>query len=472
MDVDESKRRSLPLIVVCVLLCISSVLCLADMAFVLQHVQQNTFAFAPVFVGVITFFDALLRIALVIAGVRLLKERRPDTSDDVNKCQSLAIAAAGFCAIDWIVDALADNAIDRADLVETIVALVIIFIYYRLVKRMEHTTFWDGIRHTPRLVPFIAVGDIATELTIDGESGRLRSVQPGETPCVTVLTIDEYLDHASARVIQQILPSLNNVRRSSCIQFGDIVVGNVCIPAEVQRAAGFDSSKDLGFSYQFSDGCLVLVMDEDGPERAFLAQTLVDQYLEKSTGISLIPEMVGMLAMRVSDWVRVYEDRLARLESNLNDDVYEMPKGFSEFISNARRELGVMHGFCRQTGDMLEDLTQVATNSGYERAAYNCSTIARHIARLASDADDVRDFAGEIRAGYQERIEVRQNKVMSMLTIVETVFTPLALVTGWYGMNFINMPELKHPDAYFIVAGILVFFIAIEFAVFKRRRWF
>ncbi|MBR3223874.1 MAG: hypothetical protein IKF78_00950 [Atopobiaceae bacterium] len=59
-----------------------------------------------------------------------------------------------------------------------------------------------------------------------------------------------------------------------------------------------------------------------------------------------------------------------------------------------------------------------------------------------------------------------------MLTIVETVFTPLALVTGWYGMNFVNMPELKHPDAYFIVAAVLIFFIALEFSIFKRRRWF
>ena len=38
-------------------------------------------------------------------------------------------------------------------------------------------------------------------------------------------------------------------------------------------------------------------------------------------------------------------------------------------------------------------------------------------------------------------------------------------------MNFVNMPVLRHP-AYFIVVGILTFLIAIEFAIFKRRRWF
>ena len=146
--------------------------------------------------------------------------------------------------------------------------------------------------------------------------------------------------------------------------------------------------------------------------------------------------------------------------------------GFSDFMTTARRELNTIRSFCRQAGDMLEDLAEVAKSEGYERASLQCAVVSRQIVRLALDAEDVYDLAGEIRSGYQERIEVRQNNVMSLLTIVETVFTPLALVTGWYGMNFVNMPELKHPDAYFIVAGILVFLIAFEFSVFKRRRWF
>jgi magnesium transporter len=101
-----------------------------------------------------------------------------------------------------------------------------------------------------------------------------------------------------------------------------------------------------------------------------------------------------------------------------------------------------------------------------------CQVVAHQIDRMASDAEDVRDFAGEIRTEYQERIEVRQNNVINVLTIVTTVFTPLSLVAGWYGMNFVNMPELKIGDAYFILAALMILFIAGEFAIFKRHRWF
>lgn len=280
--------------------------------------------------------------------------------------------------------------------------MILIVAFYRIVGKMEHTTFWDGIRTSEHVEPYLAVCDVATELVIDQDDGLLRPMADGESPDISVVTYEENLNLAPARIIQH----------------------------------------------------------------------LVDQFLVKSTALSLFPEMTTMLAVRVSDWIRTYDERLDKLESNLSDDLHEMPKGFSEFMTNARRELGDIESFCRQTGDMLDDITRVAEAGGYEHAAYQCKTIARQLGRLAEDAEDVRDLAGEIRSGYQERFEVRQNNVMSMLTIVETVFTPLALVTGWYGMNFVNMPELRHPDAYFIVVGILTFLIAIEFAIFKRRRWF
>ena len=460
------------LIVVCALLGVGAALCFFDMLYVVGHIANDRAAYVAIIVAVATLLDALFMLVLIVEVVALWRGEVADTTDAVNRCQSHAIASCGLCIIDWITDSLADNAVNEYSLFVTVATCIVIGAYYFLVKSMSHTTFWDGIRETPQLSPYITVGDVYMEFTLDASTGRLRPTKPGATTCVTVLTIDEYLEQAPANIIQQIIHTLRDVHRSSCIQLGDAVFGSVFIAAEVQRAAGFETDDDLRFSYQFLDGMLTLIMPEDGVERIFLAQSLVDQYLAKSMALSFIAEMVVMLALRLYNWLSAYESRLLKLGENLNDEVYEMPKGFSEFIGSVRRELGAIQAFCRQTGDMLEDLTQVARNGGYERAANQCATMSRQIARLALDAADVRDLAGEIRAGFQERIEVRQNNVMSMLTIVETVFTPLVLVTGWYGMNFVNMPELKLHDAYFIVAAALIFIIAAEFAYFKHRRWF
>ena len=52
-----------------------------------------------------------------------------------------------------------------------------------------------------------------------------------------------------------------------------------------------------------------------------------------------------------------------------------------------------------------------------------------------------------VKRDAPDQIDVRQNEIMKMLGVVTTVFMPLTLVAGWYGMNFVNMPELASPMA-------------------------
>ena len=57
---------------------------------------------------------------------------------------------------------------------------------------------------------------------------------------------------------------------------------------------------------------------------------------------------------------------------------------------------------------------------------------------------------------------------MTILTIVTTVFMPLTLITGWYGMNFHNMPELKHGYPGVIILSVVVMITCI--IIFKRKK--
>jgi magnesium transporter len=50
---------------------------------------------------------------------------------------------------------------------------------------------------------------------------------------------------------------------------------------------------------------------------------------------------------------------------------------------------------------------------------------------------------------------------MTILTVVTTIFMPLTLITGWYGMNFTHMPELDSPYGYpLVIASALVIAIS------------
>ena len=103
------------------------------------------------------------------------------------------------------------NAVNEYSLFVTVATCIVIGAYYFLVKGMSHTTFWDGIRETPQLSPYITVGDVCTEFTLEASTGRQRPTKPDTTTCVTVLTIDEYLEQAPANIIQQIIHTVRDV---------------------------------------------------------------------------------------------------------------------------------------------------------------------------------------------------------------------------------------------------------------------
>ena len=78
----------------------------------------------------------------------------------------------------------------------------------------------------------------------------------------------------------------------------------------------------------------------------------------------------------------------------------------------------------------------------------------------------------EIWEIYQSQISIRQNDIMKILTIVTTIFLPLSLLAGWYGMNFEYMPELHWRYGYvgviILSVGIVTFFM---FLFRKKNYW-
>ena len=61
---------------------------------------------------------------------------------------------------------------------------------------------------------------------------------------------------------------------------------------------------------------------------------------------------------------------------------------------------------------------------------------------------------------------------MGILTVVTTFFLPLTLISGWYGMNFENMPELKWAYGYPMVIAVSLMIAVIEYVYFKRKKFF
>ena len=84
----------------------------------------------------------------------------------------------------------------------------------------------------------------------------------------------------------------------------------------------------------------------------------------------------------------------------------------------------------------------------------------------------LRENVLQIRELYQSMQDARQNKIMVVITIVTTIFLPLTLITGWYGMNFVYMPELQWRYGYLAVIMISVVIVIAEIIYFKKKKFF
>ena len=72
---------------------------------------------------------------------------------------------------------------------------------------------------------------------------------------------------------------------------------------------------------------------------------------------------------------------------------------------------------------------------------------------------------------YQSQLDVRQNRIMSLLTVISSIFMPLTLIAGWYGMNFKYMPELNYKISYPITIAVSVAIVIISLVFFKKKKW-
>ncbi|WP_017689615.1 magnesium/cobalt transporter CorA [Paenibacillus sp. PAMC 26794] len=99
------------------------------------------------------------------------------------------------------------------------------------------------------------------------------------------------------------------------------------------------------------------------------------------------------------------------------------------------------------------------------------SDIYENAVKISETFETYRDLMGNLREAYQSSIANRANEIMRVFTAITTVFMPLTVITGIYGMNFTNMPELNWKYSYFVVIGLMVTLGLSMFFIFRKKDW-
>jgi magnesium transporter len=97
--------------------------------------------------------------------------------------------------------------------------------------------------------------------------------------------------------------------------------------------------------------------------------------------------------------------------------------------------------------------------------------IYENAVKIVESFETFRDLVSNLREAYQASLSGRANDIMRVFTALTTIFMPLTIVTGIYGMNFEHMPELESPYGYYCVLGFMLFLGITMYLIFKRKEW-
>ncbi len=94
-----------------------------------------------------------------------------------------------------------------------------------------------------------------------------------------------------------------------------------------------------------------------------------------------------------------------------------------------------------------------------------------HTIQVIDALETFRDMLSGMLDIYLTSASNRMNEVMKVLTIIATIFIPLTLVAGIYGMNFKYMPELDSPWGYPMVYVVMLIISLVMLIYFRRKKW-
>jgi Mg2+ and Co2+ transporters len=214
---------------------------------------------------------------------------------------------------------------------------------------------------------------------------------------------------------------------------------------------------------------IVIIEDKDESSKSKIADLLDNINLTKLTQERLI---FGLLERFISgDYVLLekIEEKITSYEDKIN--ALKTDKNFSYQITAIRKELMLLDNYYQQFISIGEELEENSADIFHEENLHYFRVFSSRVERLSNNTRMLQEFCVHVREAYDAQLEYDLNRIMKIFTVVTTIFLPLTLIVGWYGMNFNSMPELtwRFGYVYVIILCIIVAIICIIY--FKRKKF-
>ena len=262
---------------------------------------------------------------------------------------------------------------------------------------------------------------------------------------------------------KEMLHSLGSIRYCKAELYKDCIIGTIRLPQKNEQ-----KKAQLSFGFYLT-GRKVFFIEDEGKLKAWI-ENQTEMIQEADTPKQLLLRIMEHMIEDDTLYFSHMESELDKLEEEISGGAGRNNNFFAS-LTKHRQKLSEFHIYYEQLIDIGElfstcDFYQSEQDTeGWDRFIHRVERLQNHVYLLRENVLQIREL-------YQSMQDARQNKIMVVITIVTTIFLPLSLITGWYGMNFVYMPELQWRYGYFAVIIISLFIVIAEIVYFKKKKFF
>ena len=142
--------------------------------------------------------------------------------------------------------------------------------------------------------------------------------------------------------------------------------------------------------------------------------------------------------------------------------------------------------FLLQIKDLQEKVTIIRQNimdkqrviSNFLKCDFFPQELQPRLTMIIKDINSLFDYTrfGFDRLDYLQDtflglVNIEQNKIIKIFTVINIIFLPPTLIASMYGMNFDIMPELHWQHGYLWAIGLMIVFTLCVLAFFRIKKW-
>lgn len=285
----------------------------------------------------------------------------------------------------------------------------------------------------------------------------------GKTPFAAVLTVDEWKERCLEFGIEMDMEmELEATNVTKAVTNLDSLTGTFSIPDRRDI-----SGPRNHFSFAMDENGIVFVDDSNYVEK--IVESLADTRKWRLPSLErFLYDFLEKVISKDLSFLESSEKRLNEIEETiLAGKVNKYPGE----LNKIRGDLLDLRVHYEQLIDLGQELEENENNFFADENLRYFRLFTERVMRLKDIVSGQREYVMQLRDLIQTQLDFKQNKTVSLLTVITSIFMPLTLVTGWYGMNFRFMPELEWKYGYPAVIALTVVIVIVCIIWFKRKKW-